>query len=329
MESSREKLRIVILDGHTLNPGDLSWEGLERLGDCNVHERTGPSQVVNRAGDADIILTNKVVLDAVVIRSLPHLRYVGVLATGTNVVDLDEATAREVTVTNVPAYSTHSVAQMTFALLLELTNAVGWHSDAVRGGRWSGNVDFSFHLSPLVELSGLTMGIVGYGATGETVARLAGAFGMKVLVHTRTPRKAQGVRHVDLDSVFRESDVVSLHCPLTTETVGLVSRDRLLMMKRTAFLINTARGPVVDEKALAEALDTGIIAGAAVDVLSSEPPSSDNPLLTARNCVITPHIAWATLAARRRLMKEVVSNVKAWMEGRPVNVVNKVVESRK
>jgi glycerate dehydrogenase len=210
---------------------------------------------------------------------------------------------------------------MTLALLLELTNAVGRHSHAVHGGRWSASEDFSFHHSPLVELSGLTMGIIGYGAIGKAVAGLAVAFGMKVLVHTRTPREAEGVRHVDLDSVFRESDVVSLHCPLTRETEGLVSRERLLLMKRTAFIINTARGPIVDETALAGALDSSIIAGAAVDVLSLEPPPRDNPLLAARNCVITPHIAWATLAARGRLMENVVKNLKAWMVGRPVNVV--------
>jgi glycerate dehydrogenase len=328
MGSTQHTLKIVVLDGQTLNPGDLSWEVLEGLGSCIVYERTGPDQVVNRARDADVLLINKVVLDACIIRSLPRLSYVGVLATGTNVVDLDEARVQGVTVTNVPAYSTDSVAQMTFALLLELVNAVGRHSDAVHSGRWSGSADFSFHLSPLVELSGLTMGIVGYGAIGKAVARLAEAFRMKVLVHTRTPGKTAGVRYVDLDSVFRESDVVSLHCPLTSETEGLVTRDRLSVMKRTAFIINTSRGPVVDETALAEALDSGTIGGAAVDVLSTEPPSGDNPLLTARNCIITPHIAWATLAARRRLMETVVNNVRAWMEGRPVNVVNETVENR-
>jgi glycerate dehydrogenase len=315
-------MKIVVLDGYTLNPGDLSWEALEELGSCIVHERTGPDQVVERAADTDILLTNKVVLDAATIRSLPQLRYIGILATGTNVVDLVVAGERGITVTNVPAYSTDSVAQMTFALLLELVNAVGRHNDAVLAGEWSGNTDFSFHLTPLVELSGMTMGIVGYGAIGKAVARLAEAFGMRILVNTRDPGNTKGIRQIDLESVFRESDVVSLHCPLTPETKGLVSRERLGMMKKTAYIINTSRGPVVDEQALAEALDSGTIAGAALDVLSSEPPPRDHPLFTARNCVITPHIAWATLAARKRLMETVVSNVRAWVEGRVENVVN-------
>lgn len=322
-------LNIVVLDGYTLNPGDLSWEALETLGSCTVYDRTGPQDVLERAGNADIVLTNKVILDAGIIRSLPNLKYIGILATGTNVVDLVEAKDHGLIVTNVPAYSTESVAQMTFALLLELVCAVGRHNEAVHDGLWSRKKDFSFHLTPLVELSGLSMGIVGYGAIGRTVARLAEVFGMEVIVHTRTPGKKERVHFVDLDLLFSESDVVSLHCPLTLETEKLVNRKRLRSMKKTAYLINTARGPVVDEWALAEALDAGDIAGAAVDVLSTEPPSSDNPLLKTRNCLITPHIAWATLAARRRLMEVVVYNVRAWMEGDPVNTVIKPVTSRK
>ncbi|UCG38515.1 MAG: D-2-hydroxyacid dehydrogenase [bacterium] len=314
-------MRVVVLDGYTLNPGDLSWKGLEELGPCTVYDRTSPKQLPQRALGATALLTNKVVLDAPLLDRLPELRYIGVLATGTNVVDLAAAAVRGITVTNVPAYSTHSVAQMTFALLLEMVNGVGHHSEAVRAGRWSRSPDFSFHETPLVELSGLTMGIVGYGAIGKAVAALARAFGMGVLVHTRSPGKDRTVRYVDLDTLFGESDVVTLHCPLTPETVGLVNARRLALMKGTAYLVNAARGPIVDEKALAEALDSGRIAGAAVDVLSAEPPPADNPLLKARNCVITPHIAWASLAARRRLMDTVVGNLRAWMEGRPVNVV--------
>jgi glycerate dehydrogenase len=315
-------MKIVVLDGYTLNPGDLSWDELKGLGECVVHDRTVPDELMERTKGAQVLLTNKVVLDREAMEQLPELVYIGVLATGYNVVDIEAAGERGIVVTNVPAYSTDSVVQMTFALLLETVNAVGRHNEAVHAGEWSGSVDFSFHVSPLVELAGMTMGIVGYGAIGKAVAGVAEAFGMKILVHTRTPAEDDGIKYVDLDTVFAESDVVSLHCPLTTETEGLVNRDRLRRMKDTAVLINTSRGPVVDESALADALNTGEIAGAAIDVLSVEPPPEDNPLLGARNCIITPHIAWATLAARKRLMDTVVGNVNAWMEGRPENIVS-------
>lgn len=315
-------MKIVVLDGYTLNPGDLSWDQLKELGECAVHDRTSPGQFMKRAKDAQVLLTNKVILDREVVDRLPELSYIGVLATGYNVVDVEAAGERGVVVTNVPAYSTDSVAQLVFALLLEHVCAVGRHNEAVHAGKWSVNEDFSFHETLLTELAGMTMGIVGYGAIGSAVAKIAGAFGMKVIVNTPTCHQKDSVIHVDLDTLFTESDVVSLHCPLTSETEGLINTRRLMMMKDTAILINTSRGPVVDEAALAEALNTGQIAGAAVDVLSVEPPQKNNSLLKAKNCVITPHIAWATLAARNRLMDTAVANLKAWMEGRPQNVVS-------
>lgn len=317
-------MRIVVLDGHTLNPGDLNWEDLKELGEFAVHDRTPPELVLGRCADAAAVLTNKVVLDAGILDSLPGLKYIGVTATGYNVVDIEAARDRGIPVTNVPAYSTRSVAQLVFALLLELAHHAGEHSRAVRSGKWTESPDFTFRDYPLVELDGLTMGIVGFGHIGRSVARLAAAFGMNVLVHTRHPDPVEetGIRFVDLNDLFADSDVVTLHCPLTSETEGLVNAGRLGLMKETAFLINASRGPVVDEDALAASLNSGRIAGAAVDVLSSEPPSADNPLLTARNCVITPHIGWATRAARGRLMDTVFGNLRAWIEGRPVNVVN-------
>jgi len=309
------------MDGYTLNPGDLSWEVLERLGPCTIHDRTEPSLVMERARDAEVLLTNKVILGAAAIRSLPRLRYIGVLATGYNVVDVAAAGERRIVVTNVPEYGTASVAQMTFSLLLELASGVGVHWEAVKRGRWSSSPDFSFHDQPQVELSGLTLGIVGFGRIGRAVAKLASGFGMDVLVQTKTPRCGDGMSYVDLDSLFRTSDVVSLHCPLTRETEGMVSQRRLNLMKPSAFLINTARGPLVDEDALAKTLNAGGIAGAALDVLSTEPPTEDNPLFSTVNCIITPHIAWATLAARKRLMELAVGNLTAWMNGQPINTV--------
>ncbi len=320
-------MKIVVLDGYALNPGDMSWGALEELGECQVFDRTPAEQVVERAVAADIVLTNKAVLSREVIGKLPNLKYIGVTATGTNVVDLAAARERGIPVTNVPAYSTRSVAQMVFALLLEMTQQVGHHARLVREGRWSASPDFCFWERPLIELEGLTMGIVGAGDIGSTVAKLACAFGMKVLVTTRSPekkREALGaeVRFVDLDTLFRESDVISLHCPLTPETSGMVNAERIGCMKSSAFLINTGRGPLIDEKALAEALNAERIAGAGLDVLSTEPPPADNPLQMAKNCFITPHIAWATRAARKRLMATVAANVAAFVAGRQQNVVN-------
>nr|WP_320113890.1 D-2-hydroxyacid dehydrogenase [uncultured Desulfuromonas sp.] len=321
-------MNIVVLDGYTLNSGDLDWAALQALGKCEIYPRTAPDQIVERARDAEIVLTNKVVLGERELQELPKLRYIGVLATGTNVVDLDAAARRQIVVTNVPAYSTMSVAQMVFSLLLELVQQVGHHNRRVHDGAWSDSVDFSFRETPLMELDGLTLGIVGFGHIGQAVARIGESFGMKVLVHVRRSHRfkelhqGHGPSDVELDNLFAQSDVISLHCPLTEQTHHLVDERRLGLMKPGGILINTARGPLLDEVAVAKALQGRRLAGLGVDVLSSEPPSAENPLLTAPNCVITPHIAWATLAARQRLLATVVANVAAFQAGMPQNVVN-------
>ena len=317
-------MNIVVLDGYTLNPGDLNWEPLLDLSeDCQLYERTAAPETVERARDAGIVLTNKVVLDRATLTQLPALRYVGVLATGVNVIDLDAARERGIIVTNVPAYSTASVVQLTFALLLELTNRVGHHSASVRSGNWVRSRDFSYWDFPLIELAGLRLGLVGFGAIAQGVARVAQALGMDVIATRRGPGadEVPGVRLVDLETLFRESDVLSLHCPLTPETRGLVNAARLALMKPTACVINTSRGPVVEENDLAAALNAGRLAGAGLDVLSTEPPAADNPLLSAKNCFITPHIAWATRSARTRLLDVVVANIRAFLDGKPQNVV--------
>ncbi|MCD6527688.1 MAG: D-2-hydroxyacid dehydrogenase [Desulfuromonas sp.] len=321
-------MKIVVLDGHTLNPGDLDLQPLHDLGECVVYPRTSPNDVIERASGAEIVLTNKVVLAKEHFAALPQLRYVGVLATGTNIVDLDAARRHEVVVTNVPAYSTMAVAQMVFSLLLELTQQVGHHDRRVHDGVWCQSEDFSFREKPLVELDGLTLGIVGFGHIGQAVARIAQGFGMNVLVHARRAyrfkelQRGEGPVDVELNGLFAMSDVVSLHCPLSEETHQLVNAQRLAMMKPGSYLINTARGPLLDEDAVADALQRGHLAGAGLDVLSSEPPAADNPLLTAPNCIITPHIAWATLAARQRLLAAVVANIAAFQAGQPQNQVN-------
>ena len=315
-------MKIVVLDGYTMNPGDLSWEGLERLGECTVYDRTPPEKVVERAAGAEIILTNKVPFDRERLARLPALKYIGVLATGYNIIDTAAARKRGIVVTNVPAYATRSVAQLVFALVLELAHHAGDHSRGVHESRWTRSPDFCYWDWPLVELDGLVMGIVGFGRIGRAVADMARAFGMKVLAHDAAAPPQTGAESVDLETLFRRSDVVSLHCPLTPETEDLVNAKRLALMKPTALLINTSRGPVVNERDLADALNTGRIAGAGLDVLSTEPPKADNPLLGAKNCILTPHIAWATRAARERLMKTVVANVRAFLAGRPQNVVN-------
>ncbi len=314
--------RIVVLDGHTLNPGDLDWRGVGALGELTVHERTDDDDIVARATGADIIFTNKTPVTAATIAALPGLRFIGVLATGYNVVDTAAAKARGVPVCNVPGYGTASVAQHVFALLLELTQQTGHHAKTVREGRWSECADFCYWDFPLVELAGRTLGIVGYGHIGGAVARIGVAFGMKVIASTRSPRSEEGVEFVSTDDVFRRADVVTLHCPLTDATRGLVNAARLATMKPAAFLINTGRGPLVVEQELADALTAGRIAGAGLDVLSVEPPQRDNPLFGAKHCIITPHIAWATHASRSRLMDVAVANLRAFLEGKPQNVVN-------
>jgi glycerate dehydrogenase len=316
-------MNIVVLDGYTLNPGDLSWQKLETLGHCRIYDRTPAEKIVERANDAEIVLTNKVTLSAAHLAQFPKLNYIGILATGTNVVDLANAHARNIIVTNVPAYGTHSVAQTAMALLLELTQRVGAHSEAVRKGRWSTGPDWCFWDRPLIELDGLTFGIIGAGRIGLATAALAKAFSMNILACNPKPKPAPGyVRWVPLENVFRESDVVSLHCPLTAETQKIVNAERLSWMKSSAFLLNTSRGPLIDEPALAAALNSDRIAGAALDVLSVEPPPLENPLLSAKNCIITPHMGWGTKAARIRLMNAAIENIAAFLAGKPQNIVN-------
>jgi len=345
-------VKTVVLDAYSVNPGDLSWEWLNRFGEAVVYPRTSPDEVIARAADAEAVLTNKVLLGEAELRCLPKLKYIGVLATGYNVVDLAAASSRGIVVTNIPAYSTASVAQSVFAHILNITNRVGhyaWHnksflpytgnpSPSAAGSevsccrqaaepspsRWAESIDFCYYDTPLTELDGKVMGIVGYGRTGSRVASTALAFGMKVRVYTSKPQEAlpEGVVKTALDDVFRLSDIVSLHCPLTPDTHHLVNASRLALMKPTAILINTSRGPVVDEQALADALRRGALQAAGVDVLDHEPPAPDCPLLTAPNCYITPHIAWATLEARQRLMHICEANLEAFAAGQPVNVVN-------
>jgi len=317
-------MKIVVLDGHTLNPGDLSWSDLEAFGETYIYDRTPYEQVVERARGATIVLTNKTVLDGKAFESLPDLKYVGVLATGYNIVDTETARGHGVSVTNVPTYGTQSVAQMVFAHLLNLTQHVAYHAQTVRDGRWGESPDFCYWDYPLVELAGLTMGVVGFGRIGQASARLAQAFGMDVLAYDPFVKESPvaGVTMADVDTLFSESDAITLHTPLTPDTQGLVNADLIHKMKKTAFIVNTSRGPVINEQDLADALNEGRIAGAGLDVLSVEPVTSDNPLLTAKNCYITPHISWATRAARARLMRTAVDNVKAFLDGRPQNVVN-------
>lgn len=308
--------RIVVLDGHALNPGDLSWSGLEQLGSCTIHARTAAADIVARSQGAALVLTNKTPLAAATFAQLPDLKYVGVLATGYNVVDVAAAKQRGIPVCNIPAYGTASVAQHVFALLLELTQRAGLHAASVSAGDWVRSPDWCYWKSPLVELSGLTLGIVGSGRIGRTAGKIGEAFGMKVVYASRSGGRAE------LEKVMRAADVLSLHCPLTDDTRHLINATTLGWMKPTAFLINTSRGPLIDDAALADALNAGRLAGAGLDVLSAEPPPAGNPLFAAKNCVITPHIAWATHAARARLLDMAVENVRAFLAGRPQNVVN-------
>lgn len=323
--------KIVVLDAHTLSPlqpGETSpihpsWDELAALGELTLHPRTPVSEVVERSRDAEILLTNKAIVNADHFTALPNLKYVGVMATGVNIVDLAAAKAQGIPVTNVPGYSTMSVAQHVFALLFELAARSGDTNVAVKKGDWANCADFCFTVAPFFEMSGKTLGIVGFGAIGQAVAKIGSALGMKILVHSRTQKESEiPLNWVSLDTLFAESDVITLHCPLTPETKHFINEANLGKMKPTAYLINTGRGPLIDEPALAEALKQGVIAGFGADVLSAEPPPADNPLLSAPNSVITPHIAWASVEARQRLMKILVNNVRAFQAGAPVNVVN-------
>lgn len=320
----KEDLKIVVLDGYTLNPGDLSWKDLEALGTVKIYDRTHPGEVVERATGAQIVLTNKTVLDGEALSQLPDLKYIGVLATGYNVVNLEAARRQGITVTNIPAYSTDSVAQMVFAHLLNITQRVGHYAEEVASGHWTKQADFSYWNTPLVELAGKTLGVIGLGHTGMATARIALAFGMQVLAYTSksAAELPAGIRKADsLEQVFSDSNVVSLHCPLTETTKNLVNMERLKLMKREAVLINTGRGGLVNETDLAEALEKGLLAAAGVDVLSSEPPVPGHPLVGVKNCFITPHIAWATLEARQRLMGQAVRNIEAFLSDQPINTV--------
>ncbi len=315
-------MNLVVLDGYTTNPGDCSWGPVAKFGSLNVFERTAVQEIQQRALNAEVVLTNKTPLSAKILAELPHLKLICVLATGVNVVDLEAAQARGVTVCNVPGYSTPNVAQAVFALLLELTNQTALHATEVQAGAWSSCPDFCFWRGELVELDGRTLGLIGYGAIGKAVAAVGRALGMNVLAARRkNSGSPEGVTYADVDTIFRESDVVSLHCPLTSETKELVNATRLAAMKSTAYLINTSRGGVIHEQDLADALNEGRIAGAGLDVLSVEPPPASNPLLAAKNCLITPHIAWASRAARQRLIAATAENIHGFIDGSPQNVV--------
>lgn len=316
-------MNIVVLDGYTLNPGDLNWSALEALGSLSVYDRTAPQEVVERAGEADAVIVNKQKLSAETLEMLPNLKYIGVSATGVNNVDLDAAKSRGIRVTNVGGYSTFSVAQHTFGLILALANHLELHGQSVQRGEWVSAKDWCYKLTPLVELNGKTLGLVGLGAIGEAVAHIGRSFGMRIVAYRRNAAKGfpDGIEPVSLEELFATSDVVSLHCPLTPETQGLVNENTLALMKKSAYLINTGRGPLIVEEALANALREGKIAGAGLDVLSEEPPRADNPLLKAPNCIITPHIAWSTFEARTRLMKTVAENLEHFIAGNPRNIV--------
>jgi glycerate dehydrogenase len=319
-------MKLVVLDGYTLNPGDLSWDGIKKIGNLEVHDRTQESLILERCKGAEIIFTNKTPLRESILSQLPDLKYIGVLATGYNVVDVDYAKTRGIAVANVPGYGTASVVQMTFALLLELCQHVQSHSDSVRKGDWAASPDFCYWNYPLIELEGKSIGIIGFGSIGQKVADIATAFGMNIIGFSRT-RSDQSHRKnfkwAELNELLKESDVVSVHCPLFPETQGIINMNSLKLMKRTAFFLNTSRGPLMVDQDLADALNQGIIAGAGIDVLSVEPPSADNPLFKAKNCLITPHIAWATKEARSRLMGIAENNLSSFLNQKPVNIVNK------
>lgn len=326
-------MKIVVLDGDTLNPGDLSWEQLAKLGELTVHERTSydasqEQMIVKSAQDAEVVLSNKTPLSRSIIAQLPKLKYIGVLATGYNVIDTEAAKEQGIIVTNIPGYGTDSVAQMTFALILEITNNVGLHSEAVRRGKWTEQKDWCFWEQPLMELSGKKLGLIGYGSIGQAVAKIANAFGMQVLTYTRTPSRyenqsSSNLQFVDLQQLLETSDIISLHCPLTADNQQMINEQAINSMKDGTIIINTARGQLLDEQAVANALNNGKLRAAGLDVVSVEPIKGNNPLLTAKNCYITPHIAWAPIEARQRLMDIAVDNVRQFLAGNIVNQVGK------
>ncbi|MBA1334310.1 MAG: D-3-phosphoglycerate dehydrogenase [Firmicutes bacterium] len=323
-------MKIVVLDGYTLSPGDLSWEGLEKIGDLKVYDRTsydlsGQDKIIERAKDAEVLFVNKTPITREALDQMPKLKFIGVLATGYNIVDVEAAKEKGIVVTNIPTYGTTAVAQMAFALLLEMCHHVWEHSEAVKKGDWTNNPDWCFWNYPLIELADKTMGIIGFGRIGQTVGKIAQAFGMKVLAFDSYQNKAlesDTLKYVELDELLAESDVISLHCPLFESTKGIINKNTIAKMKKNAMLINTSRGPLVVEEDLAEALNSGRIAGAAVDVVSSEPIKGDNPLLKAKNIIITPHISWAPKESRKRLMDIAIDNLEKFLAGTPVNVVN-------
>jgi len=317
-------MNIVVLDGYTLNPGDLNWEGMNKLGNLMVYDRTTPSETVERAKNAEALYTNKVILNREVINQLPGLKFICVLATGFNVVDVEAAREKGIVVTNIPAYSTDSVAQLVFAHILNFCNRVELHATGVRNGKWTSHEDFSYQSTPQVEISGKTLGIIGFGRIGQTVARIGHAFGMNIIFTNRSLKTGFSgwCRQTSLENVFRESDFLSINCPFTAENKGFVNLSLIKLMKPTSFLVNTGRGLLINEPDLAEALNKGLIAGAGLDVLSSEPPADDNPLLAARNCFITPHIAWATHESRTRLMQIATDNLRTFLDGKPQNMVS-------
>lgn len=315
-------MNITLVDSYTLNPGDLSWNEIKSLGEVTIFERTAATEIVERCNDAEIILTNKVPFSRETLKQLPALKLICVTATGYNIVDIEETKKRNIVVCNVPDYGSDSVAQHTFALLLELSNRVGQHTSSVFNGDWKRSLDFSYALTPLIELRGKSLGLVGFGSIGKRTAEIGNAFGMDVSYYTPSKKETVLAKFKELDKVFEESDFISLHLPLTDQNSGFINQQLLKLMKPDAFLINTSRGQLINERDLAEALNNESIAGAALDVLSAEPPISDNPLLSAKNCIITPHIAWMSKAARERIMTETIRNVKAFLDGQIVNRVN-------
>ena len=319
-------MKIVVLDGYTLNPGDISWEGMEALGEVTVYDRTKPEEVVERIGDAEVVYTNKTPITRETLDQCENIRFIGVLATGYNIIDIEAAKEKGIPVSNIPTYGTAAVSQFAIALLLELCHHIGEHSDAVKNGEWTSNPDWCFWKYPLVELAGKTMGIVGFGRIGQDTGKIAQALGMKVLAFDayKSPElESETCRYADLDTLLAESDVISLHCPLFPDTEGIINKDTIAKMKTGVMIINDSRGPLIVEEDLRDALNSGKVAGAALDVVSTEPIKMDNPLLSAKNVILTPHIAWAPKESRQRLMDIAVENLQCFVDGAPQNVVNK------